>query len=103
MTQREEIRIEAMEDILNSLGIVATIEQITTISEDYAHHLEIEGDMDFNQHINTSDNKEKCEKCDTLQKQILDLEGDIQTYKNSVKKRRCASSVWLDGNLVRYN
>ena len=92
-------RIECLTEILEEAGVKATDEQIKTIAEDFALHLEMESEMNSYQHTGGSN---ECDKCEQLKRQVAKKENEILKYQNSVKKRRNASSVWLDGNDVRY-
>lgn len=92
-------RIECLSEILEEIGVKATDEQIKQIAEDYALHLEMESEISSYKHIGGA---EKCIECERLKEQISQKENEISKYQNSVKKRRNASSVWLDGNDVRY-
>ena len=92
-------RIECLSEILEEIGLKATDEQIKQIAEDYALHLEMESEISSYQFVGGSS---KCEKCERLEKQIKQKDSEITKYQNSVKKRRNAESVWLDGDDVRY-
>ena len=92
-------RIECLTEILEEAGVKATDEQIKTIAEDFAFHLEMEREMSSYQHIGGSN---ECVRCERLKKQVAEKENEVLKYQNSVKKRRNASSVWLDGNDVKY-
>ena len=92
-------RIECLAEILEEAGVKASDEQIKTIAEDYAFHLEMENEMSSYQHVGGN---QECDKCKQLKRQVSEKENEILKYQNSVKKRRNASNVWLDGNDVRY-
>lgn len=92
-------RIECLSEILEEIGVKATDEQIKQIAEDYALHLEMESEMSSYQFVGGS---QKCDECERLKKQVAQKENEITKYRNSVKKRRNASDVWLDGDDVIY-
>lgn len=95
----KEERIECLSEILEEIGVKATSSQIIQIAEDYALHLEMESEMSSHQF---GGGNSKCEKCERLEKEIKQKEIEISKYQNSVKKRRNAERVWLDGDEVRY-
>ncbi len=92
-------RIECLSEILEEIGVKATSEQIKQIAEDYALHLEMESEISSYQFIGGSS---KCEKCERLEKEIKRKESEILIYQNSIKKRRNAERVWLEGDAVMY-
>ena len=92
-------RIECLSEILEEIGVKATSEQIKQIAEDYALHLEMESEISSYQFVGGS---QKCDECERLKKQVTQKEYEITKYQNSVKRRRNASDVWLDGNNVMY-
>ena len=92
-------RIECLTEIFEEAGVSATEEQIKRISEDYAFHLDMEREMSSYQHIGGSN---ECEECQSLHIKVKEKENEITKYQNSVKRRRNADSVWLDGEDVRY-
>jgi hypothetical protein len=99
MATTQEIRSEAMADILDGLGISATPEQIQSMVKDFSNHLDMEQEMSSYQHAG---NKEECSKCKSLQSKIVDLEKENDVFRNSVKRRRHADRVWTQGDSVMY-
>ena len=97
---KKEIRVEALSEILSDESIVATKEQIEKIEDQFSAHIEMEGEMDFNQHRGFY---EECHKCASLRAKIAELEQEIEIYKSSVKSRRNASSVWTENGDVFYS
>lgn len=94
-----EIRIEAMSEILYSVGIIATPEQIATIVKDFSFHIDMEREMSSYQHVGF---KEECSKCKSLESQLKEVKAERDVYQNSVKQRRHANNVWIEGDTVRY-
>lgn len=96
---KELIRIEVMTEILSEAGVSATPEQIKNITEDFAYHIEMEREMDSYQHIG---GKEECRQCKSLEGKIKELEKETEVFRNSVKQRRHAQRVWIEGDSVMY-
>lgn len=97
----EEERIECMAEILESVGITASKEDIKVIVDDFSTHLEMENEMSSYQHL-PGKLKEPCAKCQELAREIKRLNDEIEVYKNSVKTRRNADEVWIEEGTVRY-
>lgn len=98
----QDLREESLSEILETLGIELTKEQISAIAKDFAFSIDMEREMAMTPHIRSS-HVETCPKCKSLQAQLNDKEKEVQCYQDSVKRRRNASSVWIgnDGD-VRY-
>lgn len=96
---KESIRIDCMSEILEELGISASIEQIKEIVDSFVGHLEFENEQDFNQF---SSRVIECDKCKSLQSEINQLKKDIVIYQNSVKTRRKTDDVWIENGEVMY-
>jgi len=45
---------------------------------------------------------EKCDKCQKLEREIERLKEEIETYRDSVKRRRNADDVWIEDDTVMY-
>lgn len=97
---KEIIRIECLFEIFEDIGLTATEEQVKQISEDYALHLEMENEMETYQHIGI---EESCGKCASLKTEVVTHIREINVYKDSVKKRRSASNVWIENGDVLYD
>lgn len=95
----QEIRIECMSDILENIGISANESQITQIVQDFMHHIDMESEMKAYQY---SSYKEECGRCKTLASEINELKKENDVFRNSVKQRRGASIVWIEGDSVFY-
>lgn len=94
------INIEVMIDIFSAAGVEATEEQVKEVAECYEQHLECMREMNSYQFIGSP--SESCEECLKLTEKIKNLEFEIEIYKNSVKKRRSASHVWIESGSVMY-
>lgn len=95
----QQIRIEALADIFQELGIVATVDQIEKAANDFYQHIEMESEQQAYQHVGR---KEECPKCKLLESQLKEVTEEKNVYQNSVKRRRNAERVWVSGNEVRY-
>jgi hypothetical protein len=98
-----DIRIEAVSLILEELGLSATHEQIATIADDFAAHIAMENEQESHRFVGS---KSECEKCKRLEKQITELESDLNVFRDSVRKRRHLSPgapVYVEGNSVLYD
>lgn len=96
---KEQIRIEALADILQELNIDLPTDQIKQIAKDFAYHMEMEQEMSSGY---VAPYKPSCDKCKSLEYKIADLEKENEVFRNSVKQRRGASQVWIEGDSVRY-
>lgn len=95
----DNIRIEGMAEILETLGIQATNEQVKTIVEDFCLHLEMEREMSSYGNLGYS---EPCRECKSLKSKLAELESDNKVFIDSVKDRRNADRVWIQNGEVRY-
>ena len=95
----ESERIESMTEILSELGIVATKEQIKQIVVDFSLNIEMEGELESYQHVGY---KEECSKCKQLEYSLSVLRRENEVFSDSVKRRRHASAVWIEGDTVMY-
>ena len=96
---KEEIRIECLSEILSDMGLQATPEQVEKIVNDFSFHIEMEREMDSYQHFG---HKEECQKCKKLKAELSEVKKERDVYHDSVKRRRSASSVWVQDGEVRY-
>lgn len=94
-----EINIEAMADILQEIGVVATPEQIAQIVKDYDGHVQMAKEVSMHQFVG---HKPECAECKRLQRELDEVTRERDTYHDSVMKRRDASRVWLEGGEVKY-
>ena len=99
MSETEKIRGEAMEEILSNLGINVSIEQAQQIATDFKYHLDMEGEMESHRFAGF---KEECSSCKSLEQKLKDANESIEVFRNSVMKRRNASSVWIENGEVKY-
>lgn len=97
---KSEIRIEALNEIFDELGINLTPEQAQKIEKDFSLHIEMESEMSSYQHIGF---KEDCKKCASLKSQLDEVKKERDVYHNSVKTRRGASRVWIEGDKVMFD
>lgn len=95
-----ELRVEAMRDIFENMGLSISAEDAAKISDDFSHHIDMEREMQSYQHVSTS--SAKCDKCEILKREIKELEAQNKVYNNSVKSRRKAERVWIEGDTVMY-
>lgn len=91
---RQELRTEAMAEILSDMGIDLTPEQVKQIAADFYLHIEMEREMESYQFIGGGERK--CDKCESLKKEIKELNGDIEICLEGVRQRRRTKDVWID-------
>ena len=100
METKESIRIEVLAEILESVGLTATEDQLKNISEDFALHLEMENEMDSYAHVGTV--RRICSDCKIKESEIEKMKEREEVFVNSVKIRRNAQEVWIEGSSVMY-
>lgn len=98
--QTKKDRIEALSEILNEIGVSSTEYQVAQIVEGFSLHIEMEAEMSSYQHISYSERT--CTKCASLTDKLKDAERQIGVYQQSVKSRRKAEDVWIEGDTVMY-
>jgi hypothetical protein len=96
---KQELRIECLIEILDTVGISATLEQVEKISESFSLHLEMENELESYQYTG---HKEECLKCKRLEDELKSANNTIKIYHNNVVKRRKTERVWIDGDTVMY-
>lgn len=94
------IRIEAMTHILSDLGIRLSQADVETIVENFSNHIEMEREMESYRHVGGG--KSECDNCKRLTSENKDLKKEVEIYQNSVKQRRHAERVWIEGDSVKY-
>jgi len=99
MAKNTEIRIESLTEILETLGVTATQEQIKQIVEDFSLHIEMEHEMESYQHIGY---KEKCSKCEKLEHDLKAVRKERDIYHKNVCIRRKTEDVWIEGDTVMF-
>lgn len=92
--------VEYLDEIFESAGVIATPAQMEQIGNDIKDGLEMEREMYYNSVVSRT--PEKCDKCQKLEREIERLKEEIETYKNSVKRRRNADDVWIEDDTVMY-
>lgn len=97
---KESLRIEAMSEILEEVGVEATPEQVKRIVSDFSGALEVEGES-FGDYV--SFKQESSQECIDLKNKIKLLEADLEIYRNSVRKRTGARNVYIAGEQVKYD
>lgn len=98
-SQIEQIHAEALADILGEQGIKLPVDKIATVAKEFYWHLENFRSM----HNDASYSlKKECDTCKSLKKEIKEMEKEISVYQNSVKQRRHASRVWIEGDSVMF-
>jgi len=85
--------IEAMDEILRDAGVDTDNLKIKEIAQAFIDHMNAMREMESYSHISS---KSECEKCAIKDREIKELKEEIEIYKGSVKKRRNASSVYID-------
>lgn len=96
---KESTRIEAMIEILDSLNISLTEEEISVLVRDFTLHLEMEREIEMTPHI---DYKPQCNKCKALEQELKDMTKQRDIYHSNVCKRRNTKDVWIEGETVMY-
>lgn len=96
---KTKIRIESMTEILETLGVKATEEQVAQIVEDFSLHIEMEGEMESYQH---SGYKEPCKQCAKLEYELSAIKKERDIYHKNVCVRRNTEDVWIEGDTVMY-
>jgi len=99
MTKNKNIRIESLTEILETLGVKATDEQIAQIVDDFSLHIEMEGEMESYQHVGY---KEPCRTCEKLQHELNAVKKERDIYHSNVCKRRNTDDVWIEGDTVMF-
>lgn len=99
MAKNKEIRIESLTEILETLGVSATQEQIAQIVEDFSLHIEMESEMESYQHVSY---KEKCSKCEKLEHELKVVRNERDIYHKNVCTRRKTEDVWIEGDAVMF-
>lgn len=101
----EQIRIEALSQILQEVGLTATEEQIKQIAEDFGYHIEMEREMESHQFFGKNNSIDVCSKCKDLERQLNEAKHAIRIYHNNVCERRNTTDVWIDKSTekVMYN
>jgi len=92
--------VEYLDEIFESAGVIATPAQMEQIGSDIKDGLEMEREMYYNSVV--SRKPEKCDKCQKLEREIERLKEEIETYRDSVKRRRNADDVWIEDDTVMY-
>jgi len=92
--------VEYLDEIFESAGVIATPAQMEQIGNDIKDGLEMEREMYYNSVVSRT--PEKCVKCQNLESEIERLKEEIGAYRDSVKKRRNATEVWIEDGDVRY-
>jgi len=92
--------VEYLDEIFESAGVIATPAQMEQIGNDIKDGLEMEREMYYNSVV--SRKPEKCDKCQKLEREIERLKEEIETYRDSVKRRRNADDVWIEDDTVMY-
>lgn len=95
----KEIRIECMSDILSEIDVDLTHEQIKKIVDDFSDHIEMENELSSYQHVGF---KETCRECESLKYKLKESEKENEVFRKSVKQRRHADHVWIEGDTVKY-
>lgn len=93
-------RIECLTEIFDELGIIATQEQISKVVDDFGLHLEMESELSSYRH--DVSHKEECTKCKQLEEENKRLQKENKIYNDSVKRRRNANYVYIEGDSVMY-
>lgn len=100
MTAENKIRIEAITEILSDFGVVATQEQIASITDAFYNHVELESEINSHRYAG---HKEECSNCKQLQAKLDEAKKEINVHEKSVMRRRKASKVWIEGDSVMYD
>ncbi|MDN5396618.1 MAG: hypothetical protein L0G02_08145 [Lactococcus lactis] len=93
----KQVNADSLIEILAEYNVEIDYETAEKVSEDFQSHLSMMNEMDsyrvasYEPKVDTS-----------LTQRIKDLEKEVEAYKNSVKQRRNADVVWLDGDRVMY-
>lgn len=95
----KNIRIESLSEIFETLGIIATKEQIEQVVEDFSLHIEMEHEMESYQYIGY---KESCSNCKRLENELATVKRERDIYHENVCRRRNTSDVWIEGNDVMF-
>ena len=90
-----------LDEIFESAGVTATPAQIEQIGNDIKHSLEMERELHSSSVAYRK--PEKCNKCESLEREIERLKEEITVYNDSVKTRRKANEVWVEDGRVMYN
>jgi hypothetical protein len=97
--KNKDIRIESLTEILETLGVSATPEQISQIVEDFSLHIEMEHEMESYQHVGYV---EPCKKCSSLQYELNAVKKERDIYHKNVCQRRKTEDVWIEGDTVMF-
>lgn len=98
-----DIDIEIMQNLLeetDAYGLL-TEDQVKYIVKGFMGYMESEKEMSFYAH--KSSHKQECEDCKNLKLRLKESERDIEVYKENVRVRRGATSVYIEGDQVMYN
>lgn len=104
MEELDRVNRDALSEIFEDIGIVATDEQIDKAAKDFDYHLQMMRETACWTPSAPSSIKESCSECERLRDEIKCLEGQIECYRKSVMDRTGANEVWI-GNYgeVRYD
>lgn len=104
--KQEQYNVDAMSDALDELGIVASPEQIESLTDSFMTHIECMRDMENMRFFGSGNGKrEECYKCKEKDEKIKELENDIEICLDGVRKRRNTDDVYIDRTCrtIRYN
>ena len=92
--------LDEIEEIFDCAEVVASPAQMSEIYLSIKHNLDMEREL----HDNSIPYRkpDKCQKCESKDGEIKRLKEEIGAYRDSVKKRRNATEVWIEDGDVRY-
>ena len=85
-----KLRIEALHNIMEDLGIKLPDDKVSKIAEDFYHHIEMERELSMTPYIH--EGEKSCAKCQAKKLEIADLNKQIEAYQQSVRNRRGLSN-----------
>jgi len=92
--------VEAMLEILQDNQLHVSDQTAKNIAVSFKDHIDICNEIQLNGII---DKNKKCQKCDQFESEIKKLKNDIDAFKDSVKKRTGAVSVYVENGKVLYD
>lgn len=96
----EKERIEAMQTILDDMGINSlTEDQVKELTKSFLLHLEMEREM---QSYQFSVVKSECVECKSLKAELKEANRRVDVYHKNVCERRKTEDVWIEGDRVMF-
>lgn len=95
------MRVEALSEILEEIGVSLSKEQIEQVAKDFGNHIDMEREV-ASYSVAFSGRDQPCRECESLKSKLKDAEKENEVFRNSVKQRRHADRVWIQGDSVMY-